>query len=207
MRNLVAAFRRLRQTRLWKEHVGQSLAVIEVTRNNKTEEWHPHLHVIAATPFIPWKPLRAAWNKASGGAKVIDCTVMSQTTAAIDYVTSYLGKPPSVDVMVQADLLAEWITATRGARMVIRAGKWEKPTKPQQAEEKKRSEHKSVAPLHEVIRKARLGHAESLVMLAELAGVRATGAGLEREVDDVWARWAEADARKATHRLVHAQGP
>jgi hypothetical protein len=207
LKNLVASFRRLRQTRLWRTHVAQSLAVVEITRNSQTDEWHPHLHVIAATQFVPWKPLRDAWNKASKGAKVIDCAIMNQTTAAIEYVTSYLGKPPSVDVMVQSDLLAEWITATRGARMVIKAGRWERPQKPQQTEAKKRAEHKSVAPLKDVIRNARMGHAESLAILAAIAGVSRTGTELEREIEDVWTRWAEADARKAAYKLVNALGP
>lgn len=85
---LVAAFRRLRQRDIWKNHVSGGATVIEVT--GRPNDWHPHLHILCYSRFIPWQKLRSAWTKVSAGTAVYIQNV--DDSKALAYVTKYITK-------------------------------------------------------------------------------------------------------------------
>jgi len=72
---LLSAFRRLRQPHVmngkrgadyncWTESVRGYLWNLEVSHNSKMDTWHPHIHIIMDSDFIPWQVLKAEWFKA-----------------------------------------------------------------------------------------------------------------------------------------------
>jgi hypothetical protein len=96
--DLIRSFRRLRQRRLWKDHVDGGAVVIEIKGNPGF--WHPHLHILCWSRWLPWLQLHAAWKSVSDG---LGCYIQNvgQDTA-IRYVTKYVTKTDLPDRDQQA---------------------------------------------------------------------------------------------------------
>lgn len=95
IRHLIKSFRRLRQRVAWKQYVFGGAFVIEV--KGRPGNWHPHIHAIVYSYYIPWARLRSAWRQASGGTAVWINKVDSDK--ALNYVTKYITKadvPPAL---------------------------------------------------------------------------------------------------------------
>jgi Replication protein len=65
--SLYRAWNRLRRSTRWKGKVKGSIAVLEVTYNNKYRTWHPHLNVLFGGDYFPFEELKQAWMKATEG--------------------------------------------------------------------------------------------------------------------------------------------
>lgn len=168
VKNLRRAYRRLRQRGLWKKCVGRAVAVVEVTRNAERNEWHPHLHVIAETTFLDWSKLRKDWCKVTSGSNIIDVQKLRSTEKALEYVCNYLGQPATETVLADFALMREWVESLNYSRLVIRSGRWEKPTPIM----KERHQHESIMPLDACLRRAACGDPEALAILARLESSR-----------------------------------
>ena len=138
---LVKSFRRLRQRALWKSHVQTGYAVIEVNfhpkgsysptgRKRDFDEWHPHLHVVAQTDFIPWGPLRQAWLQITGDSDNIDCEPCESSTHAAHYVSKYVGKPPDLCLKDSPSRAAEYYKSLQGRRLLMPFGETNKHKAP-----------------------------------------------------------------------------
>lgn len=95
IRDLVSSFRRLRQRVIWKQYVFGGAYVIEV--KGRPNNWHPHIHAIVYSYFIPWARLRSSWRQCSGGTAVWLTQVDAKR--ALGYVTKYITKadvPPAL---------------------------------------------------------------------------------------------------------------
>ena len=141
---LVRCFRRLRQRKLWRDSVSTGYAVIEVTfhpagslsqsgRIREESEWHPHLHVLAATEFIDWSALRKLWFAVTGDSDNIDCQLVESSTHAAHYVAKYIGKPPNLHLRAEPSRAAEYYQALQHRRLLMPFGatsKHKPPTQP-----------------------------------------------------------------------------
>ncbi len=130
---LVKSFRKLRQRKLWRNHVITGYAVTEVTfhpagtysptgRLRTYDEWHPHLHVVARTDFIPWGPLREAWLQVTGDSDGIDCEKCESSTHAAHYVSKYLGKPPDEALHNNPRRATEYYWSLQSRRLLMPFG-------------------------------------------------------------------------------------
>lgn len=140
--HLTASFRKLRQRSLWRKAVKGGYAVIEVTfhakgthsptgRIRQTDEWHPHLHVLAETDWIDWSKLRKDWLACTGGSDNIDCQHVRSAKAAAHYVAKYIGTPPEIDFTSHVDAAHEWYHALNHRRLLIPFGPPAKVPKPE----------------------------------------------------------------------------
>ena len=130
---LVKSFRKLRQRKLWRSHVLTGYAVIEIQfhpagsfspsgRRRSSDEWHPHLHVVARTDFIPWGPLRKAWLEVTTDSDNIDCEPCESSTHAAHYVAKYIGKPPDLALTGNSKRATEYYRALNARRMLMPFG-------------------------------------------------------------------------------------
>lgn len=121
--HLRKSFRRLRQTKLWKDKVDYGAAVLEITYNAQTDRWHPHLHAIMRGVYIAQDVLSDAWNKATGGSMIVDIREVLSATAASRYVTKYMGKVPDVVELPKAlPLFLELWYSIEGMKLQISFG-------------------------------------------------------------------------------------
>lgn len=121
IRQLVSAFRRMRNRRLWKMYVDGGAFVIEVT--GRPGNWHPHIHAIVYSRYIPWKSLHKTWSQVSGGNAVFISACSPD--AAIKYTTKYISKS-----VVPAHLQEQLSEALRRFRLFQRFGSWHKVSLP-----------------------------------------------------------------------------
>ncbi len=115
IKQLVASFRRLRNRRLWKTHVDGGAFVIEVT--GRPGNWHPHIHAVVYSRFIPWKNLWRDWKQCSGGNAVY--ITATSLEGAIKYITKYISKSA-----VPSHLWEELSIELRRFRLFQRFGSW-----------------------------------------------------------------------------------
>lgn len=142
LQRLVRCFRRLRQRRVWKDSIATGYAVIEVTyhrqgtmapngRIRESDEWHPHLHVVAQTEFIDWSWLHTAWKQITGDSDNIDCQRVESASHAAHYVAKYIGKPPDIDLRNEPTRAAEYYHALQHRRLLMPFGATAKHQPPQ----------------------------------------------------------------------------
>ncbi len=131
--NLIAAFRRLRSSKLWKSLKPAGYAAVEITYSAELHMWHPHVHCLLQIPYVAQAQLSTAWSKASRGSAVVDIRRVKQKDQehAINYVTSYMVKAPDEALHGDPALLWEWLTETHHRRFSIRIGKPELAPKPE----------------------------------------------------------------------------
>lgn len=115
IKQLVSSFRRLRQRSLWKNHVAAGAFVIEIT--GRPGSWHPHIHAIVYSTYIPWRRLHQAWKRVSTGNAVYISAVDSAKACA--YITKYISKS-SVPEFAQPALSDD----LRQFRLFQRFGLW-----------------------------------------------------------------------------------
>lgn len=123
---LYGSFRRLRASRLWRAAKPRGYAVLEITYNPDREEWHPHLHLLAETPYIPQGKLAAAWTAATRGtASIVDIRRVNRHSVERyqHYLTDYLTKPAAREVLDHPVRLVEWIDGLTHRKVLIKFGR------------------------------------------------------------------------------------
>ena len=121
LKHLYESFRRLRRSKQYKAKIAGGVAVCEVTHNNATGEWHPHLHVLVDGTFWDQKQISQAWEKASGGSKIVDIRMIHDRSKAGRYVAKYVAKIGDVNG-IPAEKIPELALALHGLRMVQTSG-------------------------------------------------------------------------------------
>lgn len=115
IQKLQADFRRLRQRAYWKLHVDGGAFVIEVT--GRPGAWHAHIHAVIWGYWMKWEIIQQLWKKISHGT---GCYITHiPTSAVVGYLTKYLSKPESPDI-VTADISC----ALSGMRLFAPFGSW-----------------------------------------------------------------------------------
>jgi len=123
---LIHCFRRLRQRSLWKSRSPWGYWTLEITFNEVTNQWHPHLHVICNMRFLPVVALQEAWREITGDSHVVKITTVHGDIAS--YLCKYIAKTSTV---YSAPVDPFELNATlKGRRFAQQFGKWPQLTKP-----------------------------------------------------------------------------
>lgn len=122
--HLLHSFARLRRSRLWRDHVRGGLTVLETSYNTKTQQWHPHLHVLWEGNFLPQDRLSQTWHAATGDSWVVDVRRVRSLTDVTNYLTKYLTKSLSKRIWHDRDRLAEAILTLHGRKLISCFGTW-----------------------------------------------------------------------------------
>ena len=118
---LIASYRRLRQTVMWKERCDAAIATIEITYNPSSAQWHPHLHVLATGDYLPHAAVRDGWRKSTGDSDIVHLSRIDSRTAAARYVGKYVAKPAELADWPAA-VINEYLRGTQGRRLLIATG-------------------------------------------------------------------------------------
>jgi hypothetical protein len=112
---IVRAFKRLRQTALWKSKSISGAWVIEVT--GSPEHWHVHIHAVIISKFISVLELTDEWTKLTRATHVKLLEITPED--AIDYLSKYVTKGKFNPLHV-----LEIAAALRSTRMFNVFGLW-----------------------------------------------------------------------------------
>lgn len=124
IKHLYASFRKLRNMKLWKARIPGGAAFLEVTWNEKSRMWHPHLHLIAQGNFIDKRDLSAMWKQATGDSTIVDISEIKTEKDVAHYATKYVSKGCDLDIWQDPEAAAEWMCSLRGVRMCLTFGTW-----------------------------------------------------------------------------------
>lgn len=94
--NLLNTFHKLRKTPLWRNANPSGLYVLEITRNPTTGLWHPHIHAVLDSRFIPIAPLRRLWAQIWPGTEVVWIEKIRTVPQLAAELSKYVGKPPNI---------------------------------------------------------------------------------------------------------------
>lgn len=119
---LYTCFRLLRATRVWKDRVTASLAVLEL-KLSQQGAWHVHFHCVAKGDFIPQRELSASWLAVTGDSSIVDVRVVPSGKAA-GYVAKYLAKPIPASAWDSLPHLLDAIDSLKGRRLLVKTGEW-----------------------------------------------------------------------------------
>jgi hypothetical protein len=93
-----------------------SIRAIEVTRNDETKEWHPHIHVFAlVSEYIDRERLSKEWQRFTGDSFIVDVRKCKNgIRAGLTEVLKYVSKPSQLT----PELLYELYETAKGSRFV-----------------------------------------------------------------------------------------
>lgn len=117
--SLNESWTRLRRSKTWKNYCKGSVAVLEVTVNEKDGSWHPHLNVLMEGDYFPWEQLQKLWVKATRGRgeivyiRAADSGTVGELMKYVTKVADLVGKPKALN---------EFLLAVKGRRLVKKYG-------------------------------------------------------------------------------------
>jgi hypothetical protein len=121
---LIKSFHKLRNRSSMKKHFTGGLYFTEITRNPHTGLWHPHIHIILDTSYIPQKPLSSVWHAITGDSFIVDVREIRNPHMIAGYITKYAAKAIGSSVWTHPPSLQEAIEALSGRRTFSTFGNW-----------------------------------------------------------------------------------
>jgi len=129
---LYASFKQLRKSPLWRRAKPRGYSVLEISRSTDGLHWHPHLHLLANTPYILDDKLKAEWLRITGDSWIVDIRRVNSRARDEhrDYLCGYLTKPATTDILMHDAILTEWIDALMHRHVLISFGRPQLADKP-----------------------------------------------------------------------------
>lgn len=121
---LYTHFRALRRHPLWEEAVQGGAAFLEIKFNDKSNRWHPHLHIICHAKFMKQDELSMAWRSITRDSWIVDIRRVKDQAASARYVTKYASKPLNMSFANSPELLDQAVVALKGRRLCLCFGTW-----------------------------------------------------------------------------------
>lgn len=118
-------FKLLRRRVLWKqaEIGGAAFLELKVARDGL---WHPHIHCIMESRFMPAKELSQAWLAVTGDSSVLDIRQVKSAEEVASYCVKYATKPADASIFNNAEMLDECVSTLKGVRFCLTWGTWRK---------------------------------------------------------------------------------
>lgn len=114
---LFGAFRKLRATAFWRQHVAGGVYSCEVTHDKRGDTWHPHLHLIIDGSFMKQAAIADAWEEATGDSRVVWIEKVHDAARTAAYVAEYVNTPPDA-FKWPAARFCEYALALHGRRVL-----------------------------------------------------------------------------------------
>ena len=124
IKHLKESFNRLRERVSWKKRVTGGVAFFELTWNDESKTWHPHLHVLMEGVFFPHNLLSAEWKEVTAGSYIVHIKPCKNKSETADYVAKYVTKGWSRSMLKDESATTEAIRALHGRRLAAVFGNW-----------------------------------------------------------------------------------
>lgn len=126
IQTLVKNFTKLRKTDDWKRRFSAGFYCIEVTHNDVTNQWHPHLHIIVDGSYWFWEELRNTWHDVTGNSFIITINRCNSHDHAVREITKYSTKTQNIKT-VPPYRVPEWALQVKSMRFINMFGGLRKP--------------------------------------------------------------------------------
>ena len=121
---LLKAQSRLRERRVWQDHVIGGVYSIEVTNAGNGRGWHIHSHSIVEGTFFPQVELKAAWREVTGDDSfIVDIRVIKDSRSGLTELMKYPFKPADARAWTK-EMKAEFDSVLEKRRLFTTFGTW-----------------------------------------------------------------------------------
>lgn len=93
LNDLYKFFRNVRRTKWFKRNVKGGVWFFQVTKNPETGRWHPHIHCLVDSNFLPKEKLSELWELITGDSKIVDVRSVKDHKKTAEYVARYASAP------------------------------------------------------------------------------------------------------------------
>lgn len=121
---LYRSFKALRNHPLWEDAVRGGAAFLEVKWSDRAQTWHPHLHIVCESGYMPQDQLSKAWHSITRDSYIVDIRKVRDAQKAGGYICKYASKPLNSSFSNTPALLDEAIVALKGRRLCMCFGTW-----------------------------------------------------------------------------------
>jgi len=113
-------FRQLRKIRWLKKAIRGGIWFFQIKWIERTKSWHPHLHVLLDSAFLPQSELSETWCKVTHGSYIVDIRTVRDPEETAKYVSRYVSRPAELSSLTLS-LAKQVFHALHGKRL---AGSW-----------------------------------------------------------------------------------
>lgn len=163
---LYTCWGKLRNHRSIGEKMSGGLAFLEIKRGKNSGLWHPHLHVLVEGQYLPSEQIKQHWLEITGDSFIVHIRKIRSVAEAAGYVAKYATKAVDGSVWQSQSHLVEAMMALAGRRTFNAFGSWRALSLSRPAADD--LEWQPLAPLRELIRRARSGDRDSIEILRSL---------------------------------------
>lgn len=101
---LYKSFRKLRISKLFRKKVYGGIWFFQVKRSDSDGLWHPHLHCLISSEYIPQHLISQLWYKITLTSDVVDIRSIHNNETASKEVARYCAKPCRLSELTNADM-------------------------------------------------------------------------------------------------------
>lgn len=93
VKDLYKFFRNVRKTKWFKKNVRGGVWFFQVTKSKTDGLWHPHIHCLVDSNFLPKEELSELWELITGDSKIVDVRAVKDNAKTAEYVARYATTP------------------------------------------------------------------------------------------------------------------
>lgn len=93
---LYKAFVKLRNRKLCKSAIRGGVWFFQITYNQKTEQWHPHIHALLDAEYMDHSFLKVAWSKITQGSTIVHIRAVHNPDATLSHNARYAARPSAL---------------------------------------------------------------------------------------------------------------
>jgi len=104
--SLYKSFRKLRLSKLFKKQVYGGIWFFQIKRSKTDDLWHPHLHCLISSEYLPQRLLSKMWYKITLTSNVVDIRSIRDFGTASKEVARYCARPCRLSELSNEDMSA-----------------------------------------------------------------------------------------------------
>lgn len=134
--HILQSFKRLQDTKRFRRIVKGFIRTLEITYNQKTQEWHPHIHAIIAVDsnyftekelYTDYEQWRVLWKTVAHVDYFPQCNIQKineeERTKAIAEISKYMVKPIDLEISKESEeIYTHLLKSTFGRRLSSAGG-------------------------------------------------------------------------------------
>lgn len=93
VKDLYKYFRNVRRTKWFKKNVRGGVWFFQITKSKTDGLWHPHIHCLVDSNFLPKNDLSELWLQITGDSHIVDIRAVKNVKKTADYVARYATVP------------------------------------------------------------------------------------------------------------------
>ena len=117
---LYDCFKNFRKRKLIKDRIAGGVWFFQIHKSKRDGLWHPHLHCVIDSDFIPHKRIAALWKECTLTSDIIDISAIKDPAKVARDVARYAARPGILADLEGEDRI-DLVDAMHGKRLV---GKW-----------------------------------------------------------------------------------